>query len=84
MASTVYPASGDIIDAKAKTVVAGLTDEYGRSVQGEKAVEVDFATFPDGPLGPPKGKVLRVGNRFGVGQAPTRQLAKSTDSSGGR
>ena len=38
----VYSATGDIIDATSKKVIASLKDEPGRDVQGEKAVEVVY------------------------------------------
>ena len=54
----LFSASGDVIDAKTKKVVAGLQDEYGRDVSSEKFLE---ATFAD-------GKMLRATERFGKGQ----------------
>jgi DNA-binding beta-propeller fold protein YncE len=54
----VWPSTGEIVDAKTKTIVAALTDEQGRMVQSEKVVEVVF----DG------GKVVRTGDQFGIGQ----------------
>ena len=55
----VYSASGDIIDAQTKTVIAQLKDEVGRDVQGEKAVEIMFN---------PQGKATKAVDQFGVGQ----------------
>jgi DNA-binding beta-propeller fold protein YncE len=55
----VYAASGDIIDAGTKTVIAQLTDEMGRAVQGEKVVEIVFS---------PEGKATKAVDQFGVGQ----------------
>jgi hypothetical protein len=55
----LYSSTGDIIDAKAKTVVGQLKDETGREVQSEKAVEVLFN---------PDGHIARTVDRFGVGQ----------------
>ena len=54
----VYASSGDIIDASTKQVVAGLRDELGREVQGEKVVEVIYQ----------QGKLLKTVDQFGVGQ----------------
>src|SRR3989442_1055122 len=58
----VYSASGDIIDAQTKTVIAQLKDEVGRDVQGEKAVEIMFN---------PQGKATKAVDQFGVGQIPS-------------
>jgi DNA-binding beta-propeller fold protein YncE len=55
----VYSASGDIIDASTKTVIAQLKDELGRDVEGEKAVEIMFT---------PEGKATKAVDQFGVGQ----------------
>jgi hypothetical protein len=54
----VYAASGDIIDAQTKQVIAGLKDEMGRDVEGEKVVEVLFQD----------GKLVKAVDQFGVGQ----------------
>ncbi|MBV9508311.1 MAG: YncE family protein [Acidobacteriia bacterium] len=53
-----YSSSGDIIDAASKQVIAGLKDELGRDVQGEKAVEVIYQG----------GKLVKAVDQFGVGQ----------------
>jgi WD40 repeat protein len=55
----VYASSGDIIDTSTKHVIAGLKDELGRDVQGEKAVEIIYQ----------EGKLLKAVDQFGVGQA---------------
>ena len=55
----VYAASGDIIDAGTKTVIAQLKDEMGREVQGEKAIEILFNT---------DGRATKAVDQFGVGQ----------------
>ncbi len=52
-----YSSTGEIIDAESKKIVATLTDETGRQVQSEKLLDVAIAN----------GKVVRVGNQFGVG-----------------
>ncbi|PWT97564.1 MAG: hypothetical protein C5B51_31160 [Terriglobia bacterium] len=54
----VYSSTGDIIDATTKQVIAGLKDELGREVQGEKAVEVVYRD----------GKPFKAVDQFGVGQ----------------
>ena len=54
----VWPSTGEIIDAKTKTIVATLTDEAHRMVQSEKVVEVVF----DG------NRVVRTGDQFAIGQ----------------
>jgi DNA-binding beta-propeller fold protein YncE len=54
----VWPSTGEVIDAKTKTIVATLTDEAHRMVQSEKVVEVVF----DGD------KVVRTGDQFAMGQ----------------
>jgi DNA-binding beta-propeller fold protein YncE len=54
----VYSSTGDIIDATTKQVIAGLKDELGREVQGEKAVEIIYQD----------GKVFKTVDQFGVGQ----------------
>jgi len=57
----VYAASGDIIDAQSKQVIASLKDEMGRDVEGEKVVEVLYEN----------GKLLKTVDQFGVGQVRT-------------
>jgi hypothetical protein len=54
----VYAASGDIIDAQTKQVIAGLKDEMGREVQGEKVVEIIYQN----------GKPIKTVDQFGVGR----------------
>jgi hypothetical protein len=54
----VWPSTGEIIDAKTKTIVATLTDDAHRMVQSEKVVEVVF----DG------NRVVRTGDQFAIGQ----------------
>jgi DNA-binding beta-propeller fold protein YncE len=54
------PSTGEIIDTKTRKIVARLKDEMGRDVQSEKVVEVVFAG----------GKVVRVGDQFGIGRRP--------------
>ena len=57
----VYAASGDIIDAQSKQVIASLKDEMGRDVEGEKVVEVLYEN----------GKLTKTVDQFGVGQVRT-------------
>jgi DNA-binding beta-propeller fold protein YncE len=53
-----YPSTGDVIDARARKIVAALKDEAGRDVQSEKLLEVDFrGTEPE-----------RTGDQFGFGR----------------
>jgi len=54
---TVYSASGEIIDAQSKKIIATLKDELGRDFQSEKMLEI----VVDG------GKVVRAGDQFGIG-----------------
>jgi len=56
----VYSSTGEVIDIATKKVVATLTDETGRAVQSEKLLDVVISN----------GKVVRVGNQFGVGMKP--------------
>jgi DNA-binding beta-propeller fold protein YncE len=52
-----YSSTGEMIDVATRRVIATLTDEMGRAVQSEKMLDLVVAD----------GKVLRVGNQFGVG-----------------
>jgi DNA-binding beta-propeller fold protein YncE len=54
---TVWSSSGEVIDARTKKVVALLKDEKGRDFQSEKMLEVVIDN----------GKVVKVGDQFGVG-----------------
>jgi hypothetical protein len=53
----VYPSSGEVIDARSKTILATLEDETGRPVGSEKLVEIIFED----------GKPVRAGDQFGMG-----------------
>jgi DNA-binding beta-propeller fold protein YncE len=53
----------DVFDAHTKQVVATLKDENGKPVASSKFVEVDMND----------GKVVRVGNEFGLGRAAVPQ-----------
>jgi hypothetical protein len=54
-----YPSTGDVVDARTKTVNLGLTDEEGRPVESEKLLEIDFRD----------GTPIRNGDQFGLGRA---------------
>ena len=49
----------DVFDAKTKKLVATLKDEHGRPVSSSKFIEVHFEN----------GKVVAMGNEFGLGRA---------------
>lgn len=53
-----YSSTGEVIDTQTKKIIAALGDETGRQVHSEKMVEIHFAA----------GKVVRVGDQFGVGR----------------
>lgn len=38
-----YPSTGDVIGVKTRKIVAGVTDDKGAAVQGEKLLVIDFA-----------------------------------------
>jgi DNA-binding beta-propeller fold protein YncE len=57
--SYAYPSTGEVIEVKTRKTVAALTDEKGAAVQSEKVLEIDFAG----------GRLVRVGNQFGLGMA---------------
>ena len=57
----------DVIDAKTKAIVATLKDEHGQPVSGSKFIEVVFKD----------GKVVRVGDQFGLGRKPEPSPAKT-------
>jgi DNA-binding beta-propeller fold protein YncE len=67
-----YPSPGQVIDAKTKKVLLQLTDEQGRRVQSEKLMEVDLGQG---------GKVVRVGDQFGLGRATAAAQARAAGSS---
>ena len=52
-----YSSTGEVIDVATKKIIATLTDEVGRQVQSEKMLDVVVSN----------GKVVAVGNQFGVG-----------------
>ena len=54
---TVYPSTGEVIDAATKRIIATLQDENGKPVHSEKLMEIDFEN----------GKPVRAGNQFGLG-----------------
>ena len=53
-----YPSTGDIIDAKARRIVGGLTDERGRFVESEKMVDAIYSG----------DRLVRAGDQFGIGR----------------
>lgn len=53
-----YPSTGDVVDVRTRTVIAGLRDEEGRDVQSEKLLEVDFRG----------GEPVQAGDQFGFGR----------------
>ncbi len=53
-----WPSTGDVVDVRARKIIGGLTDEHGRSVMGEKVVEIDWK----------EGDVVRTGDQFGLGR----------------
>jgi DNA-binding beta-propeller fold protein YncE len=59
-----YPASGDVIDARSRQVVASLLDETGHRVESEKALEIVFSN----------GTPIQVGDQFGLGRTTTSPL----------
>ncbi|MGI8959711.1 MAG: hypothetical protein ACR2IV_08135 [Bryobacteraceae bacterium] len=52
-----YSSTGEIIDVATKRIVAALQDDTGREVQSEKLLDLIITN----------GKVVRVGNQFGIG-----------------
>jgi len=54
-----YVSSSDVIDLKSRKIVGRLKDEYGRPMYSEKMLDLIFAN----------GKLTRVSNQFGNGQA---------------
>ena len=53
-----YPSTGEVIDTATKKIVTALSDETGREVHSEKMVEIQWRG----------GKVVAVGDQFGVGR----------------
>ena len=51
-----------MIDVKSRKIVATLTDEERRPVMSEKMMEIDTRD----------GRVVRVGDQFGLGRASER------------
>ena len=50
----------DVIDARTKKTIATLKDEHGQPVCGSKFIEIHFRD----------GKVVNMGDQFGLGRAP--------------
>jgi DNA-binding beta-propeller fold protein YncE len=57
-----YPSTGDVIDAKTKKIIGGLTDENGTAVQSEKLLEIHFEN----------NHPTRTGDQFGIGRQTGR------------
>jgi DNA-binding beta-propeller fold protein YncE len=53
-----YSSTGEVVDVKTRKIVAKLQDDDGRQVESEKLLDLVIAD----------GKVVRVGNQFGVGR----------------
>jgi DNA-binding beta-propeller fold protein YncE len=53
-----YPSTGDVVDVRAKQIVATLQDENGANAESEKMLEIDFAG----------GKPAAAGDQFGKGK----------------
>jgi hypothetical protein len=68
-----YPSTGQVIDVKTKKILAQLTDETGARVQSEKLMEIDFG---------PGGKVVRVGDQFGLGRRASAAQASAAENAG--
>jgi DNA-binding beta-propeller fold protein YncE len=60
-----YVSSGDVIDVKTHRIVGSLKDEYGRVMHSEKLLDMLFAN----------GRLIKVSNQFGNGQAPAAPAA---------
>ena len=65
-----YMASGDVVDVRTHKIVDQLKDEYGRYMDSEKVLEVEFDR---------DGKMSRVVNQFAIGdpQAYAARVAKA-------
>ena len=53
-----YSSTGEVVDVASKKIVATLKDEMGRDVQSEKLLDLIMVD----------GKVIKVGNQFGIGE----------------
>jgi len=60
-----YCSSGDVIDVQTHQIVGHLRDEYGRIMRSEKLLDMIFD----------HGKLVKVSNQFGNGQAPEKASA---------
>jgi hypothetical protein len=65
-----YMASGDVVDVRTHKIVDQLKDEYGRYMDSEKVLEVEFNR---------DGKMSRVVNQFALGdpQAYAARVARA-------
>ena len=66
-----YMASGDVVDVKAHKIVGQLRDEYGRQMDSEKVLDLEFDL---------NGKMVRKVNEFAIGdpQAYAARIAASS------
>jgi DNA-binding beta-propeller fold protein YncE len=67
-----YVSSGDIIDMKARKIVAQMKDEYGRTMHSEKLLDMLFNA----------GRLTRVANQFGNGISAPEMTSASASTSG--
>jgi hypothetical protein len=61
-----YPDTGDVIDTKTRKTVAEWKDDRGGRIRSSKFIEVHLKD----------GKVVRIGDQFGIGRAATPYFAK--------
>ena len=66
-----YMASGDVVDVKTHKIVGQLRDEYGRQMDSEKVLDLEFDL---------NGKMVRKVNEFAIGdpQAYAARIAASS------
>jgi hypothetical protein len=67
-----YVSSGDVIDMKTRKIVGQLKDECGRTMHSEKLLDMVFAD----------GKLTRVVNQFGNGDARAVPVKSASDRQG--
>jgi DNA-binding beta-propeller fold protein YncE len=67
-----FMASGDVVDVKTHKIVAQMKDEYGRYMDSEKVLDMQFSA---------SGKLVRTVNQFSIGdpKAYGARLAKAKD-----
>ena len=54
----VYPSSGEVIDARTRTVITSLKDEFQNYVSSEKMIEIHMQ----------KNRVIQAGDQFAFGR----------------